>query len=67
MRQFFSVKADFPDTLLLFRMGDFYELFFEDAQTAAPVLGVALDEDAGTQAVLELLEQARRGSPGWPS
>jgi diguanylate cyclase (GGDEF)-like protein len=30
-------------------------------------IGVALDEDAGTREVLELLEQARRGSPGWPS
>ena len=42
MRQFFSVKADFPDTLLLFRMGDFYELFYDDARRAAELLDITL-------------------------
>lgn len=42
MQQYFSMKAIHPDTLLLFQVGDFYELFFEDAQIAASVLGVAL-------------------------
>ncbi len=42
MRQYVEQKAACPDALLLFRMGDFYETFFEDAQTAARVLGITL-------------------------
>ena len=42
MRQYFSIKAAHPDTIVLFQVGDFYELFFEDAVTAASVLGIAL-------------------------
>src|SRR5665213_1816130 len=40
--QFFEAKARQPDALVFFRMGDFYELFFEDAQKAAEALGIAL-------------------------
>ena len=36
------MKAEHPDALLFFRMGDFYELFFEDAVVAAEALGIAL-------------------------
>jgi len=49
MRQFLDIKARYPDALLMFRMGDFYETFFEDAVTAASVLDIALtsrDKDA---------------------
>ena len=42
MVQFFEAKARQPDALVFFRMGDFYELFFEDAQKAAAALGIAL-------------------------
>ena len=42
MQQFMRIKQKYPDTILLFRMGDFYETFFEDAKTAARVLGIAL-------------------------
>ncbi len=42
LRQYLELKEQAGDALLMYRMGDFYELFFEDAQTAAPVLGVAL-------------------------
>ena len=42
MRQYLSLKRQHPDALLLFRMGDFYELFYEDAEIAARVLGIAL-------------------------
>lgn len=44
MRQYFDVKNKYPDTILLFQVGDFYELFFEDAQKAAPILGIALTQ-----------------------
>jgi DNA mismatch repair protein MutS len=42
MQQYHEAKAAAGDALLLFRMGDFYELFFDDARTAARVLGIAL-------------------------
>ena len=42
MRQYHDAKASCGDALLLFRMGDFYELFEEDAKTAARVLGLTL-------------------------
>ena len=40
--QYQALKAEHPGCLLFFRMGDFYELFFEDAQAAAPALDIAL-------------------------
>ena len=40
--QYLRIKADHPDTLLFYRMGDFYELFFEDARRAAKLLDIAL-------------------------
>jgi DNA mismatch repair protein MutS len=42
MSQYQSIKKDYPDAILLFRMGDFYETFYDDAVTAARVLGIAL-------------------------
>ncbi len=42
MEQFWSVKKIYPENLLLFRMGDFYELFFEDAQKASTLLNISL-------------------------
>ena len=42
MAQFFEAKARQPDALVFFRMGDFYELFFEDAKQAAAALGITL-------------------------
>jgi DNA mismatch repair protein MutS len=42
MRQYYQVKAKHPDAILLFRVGDFYETFGEDAITASKVLGIVL-------------------------
>src|SRR5690348_17507421 len=42
MRQYQQFKQQYPDYVLFFRMGDFYEMFWEDAQLAAKTLGVAL-------------------------
>ncbi|MES2962973.1 MAG: DNA mismatch repair protein MutS [Bdellovibrionota bacterium] len=42
MQQYWDVKAAHEDKVLLFRMGDFFEMFHRDAETAAPVLGIAL-------------------------
>jgi DNA mismatch repair protein MutS len=44
MAQFLAAKADHPDALLFFRMGDFYELFFQDAELAAQALGITLTQ-----------------------
>ena len=42
MRQYLRIKAEYPDTLLLFRMGDFYEVFYEDARRAAKLMDITL-------------------------
>ena len=42
MAQYLAIKAEFPQTLLFYRMGDFYELFFDDAVKAARLLGITL-------------------------
>ena len=47
MQQYREAKELAGDALLLFRMGDFYELFFEDAKTAAGILNVALTKRNG--------------------
>lgn len=42
MQQYLRIKAEYPDMLLLYRMGDFYELFFDDARKAAQLLDITL-------------------------
>ncbi|MCA6362897.1 MAG: DNA mismatch repair protein MutS [Bacteroidetes bacterium] len=55
MKQYNSIKAKYPDALLLFRVGDFYETFGEDAKRAAAVLGIVLTKRAnGAASHIEL-------------
>ena len=42
MQQYWSIKKDHPDKILLFRMGDFFEMFDKDAEIAAPIVGITL-------------------------
>ncbi|MFW2177820.1 MULTISPECIES: DNA mismatch repair protein MutS [unclassified Moraxella] len=42
MQQYLQLKANYPHALLLYRMGDFYELFFDDAKLASDILGITL-------------------------
>ena len=42
MRQYLRIKADYPDMLVFYRMGDFYELFYDDARRAASLLDITL-------------------------
>lgn len=42
MKQYFQIKEQYPDTILMFRLGDFYEMFFEDAKIASAVLELVL-------------------------
>lgn len=44
MQQYLHLKAQHPDRLMFYRMGDFYELFFEDAEKAAKLLGITLTQ-----------------------
>ena len=44
MRQYLAIKAEYPDTLVFYRMGDFYELFFEDAERVSRILGITLTQ-----------------------
>jgi DNA mismatch repair protein MutS len=46
VRQFWAAKRSHPDCVVLFRMGDFFEIFGEDAERSAPILGVALTSRA---------------------
>ncbi|MCP5543151.1 MAG: DNA mismatch repair protein MutS [Akkermansiaceae bacterium] len=49
MAQYLAMRKSLPaDIILLYRLGDFYEMFFEDAKTAAPILNVALTKRGGT-------------------
>mgnify|MGYP001157827920 CR=1 FL=1 len=50
MRQYNAVKAQYPDALVLFRMGDFYETFREDAKLAAKILNITLTKRANGKA-----------------
>ena len=42
LRQYLGIKGEYPDAILFFRMGDFYEMFFDDARTASRILGITL-------------------------
>src|SRR3546814_17029701 len=74
MQQYLGIKSQHPDTLVLFRMGDFYELFYDDARRAAQLLTITLTkrgESAGQPVVMagephHALEQdlARRTKAG---
>ncbi|PRZ00569.1 DNA mismatch repair protein MutS [Marinilabilia salmonicolor] len=55
MKQYYSIKGKYPDAILLFRVGDFYETFSDDAVTAAEILGITLTKRAnGSASSIEL-------------
>src|SRR5690625_7416850 len=54
MRQYLRIKAEHPDELLFYRMGDFYELFYDDARIAAEELDITLTRRG---------QSAREGGP----
>lgn len=55
MQQYYSTKAKFPDAILLYRMGDFYETFGEDAITTSRILGITLTKrSSGSPGTVEL-------------
>ena len=46
LKQYFEIKARYPDTILLYRVGDFYETFGEDAIKTSKILGIVLTRKA---------------------
>ena len=47
LQQYLEIKAQHPNSILFFRLGDFYEMFFEDAKLAAPILEITLTAREG--------------------
>ena len=55
MKQYNAIKVKYPDALLLFRVGDFYETFGKDAIKTAGILGIILTKrGAGSESEIEL-------------
>ncbi|PLX18526.1 MAG: DNA mismatch repair protein MutS, partial [Salinivirgaceae bacterium] len=55
MRQYYQIKDKYPDAILLFRVGDFYETFEDDAVKASEILGITLTKRAnGSASYVEL-------------
>ena len=62
MAQYLEIKAAHPDALLFYRMGDFYEMFFDDAVNAAEALDIALTKRGkhdGEDKVINMLIEIR--------
>ena len=63
MKQYYSIKAVHPDAILLFRVGDFYETFGDDAIKASGILGITLTRRAnGAASYVELATPTSRSS-----
>ena len=63
MAQYLGLKAEYPDTLLFYRMGDFYELFYADAEKAVRLLNITLTQrgqSGGAPVVMASMMMARR-------
>ena len=61
MRRYFEIKENYKDCLLFFRLGDFYEMFFDDAVTASRVLDLTL-KGVGNHFNREKLRAGRKGA-----
>ncbi|PIE23029.1 MAG: DNA mismatch repair protein MutS, partial [Neptuniibacter caesariensis] len=53
MQQYLQIKSEFPDTLVFYRMGDFYEMFYDDAVRGHELLGITLIEKGQSVAICE--------------
>ena len=67
MRQFLAAKQEAGDALLFFRMGDFYEMFGEDAVVASRELGITLTSRSKGEEALQILRSLYLLSPDDPS
>src|SRR5471032_1291285 len=69
MQQYLKLKSDHPTMLLFYRMGDFYELFYEDAEKAARLLGITLTARGSSngQPIKMCGVPSIRSTATWPS
>lgn len=66
MQQYYEIKAQYPDSILFFRLGDFYEMFGEDAQVASKVLEIALtSREAGAQGRIPMCGVPHHAAEGY--
>lgn len=65
MRQFLEIKANYPDAFLFFRLGDFYELFFEDAELAAKELEITLTGRGNSDARIPMCGVPHHAAEGY--
>jgi DNA mismatch repair protein MutS len=63
MAQYVEIKANNPDCLLFYRMGDFYELFFQDAEIASRTLGIVLTKRGKHPARISPCAASRSSAP----
>ena len=68
MQQYLSIKETYPDTILFYRMGDFYEMFFDDAELAAKVLEITLtSRNKKDDSPIPMCGVPHRAAPGYIS
>jgi len=68
IEQYLSIKADYPDAFLFFRLGDFYEMFFSDAEEAARILEITLtSRDGGAEIKIPMCGVPHHASEGYIS
>jgi len=63
LEQYIEIKAANPDCLLFYRMGDFYEMFFDDAETASRALGIVSPSAASIRAATSRCAACRSCAP----
>jgi DNA mismatch repair protein MutS len=65
-RQYLAIKEEYPDAILFYRMGDFYEMFFQDAETAARVLEITLtSRNKNDESPVPMCGVPHRAAPGY--
>lgn len=66
MQQYYELKEQYPDSLLFFRLGDFYEMFGDDAKVASKVLEIALtSREAGPQGRIPMCGVPHHAAEGY--
>ena len=66
MQQYYDLKEQYPDSILFFRLGDFYEMFGEDAKIASEILGIALtSREAGAQGRIPMCGVPHHAAEGY--
>lgn len=67
MQQYMALKEQYPDAVVMFRLGDFYEMFFDDARTASRVLGLTLTSRDKSEDAIPMAGVPHHAAPGYIS